>query len=268
MLPFAIAADIGGVINTASNWNNIDNFGEGLAFYGVGAASGATSQIPGFGIPLAGFINGAGNEFLYTNILTKDVTWSDLNVNDAGRIILAGGIGTASSHYGAKLGGKLANKAINSLGIESLFMKNAIEKTGQGFTGGYINGFFDEVMLRGGDLNSAIKKGFVQGGWGASFGFTFSSIEYGINRGSVEQYWAKKDLNLKSQSPFDDYYEYNFKYENGNQPNSPYYQYNPRLTPNGTIRNNWQIPMRTPTPNNTFNLWKSIYPELYYPWSR
>jgi len=267
LLPVAIAADIGSVVNVASNWNHIDNFGEGLAYYGVGAAGGATSQIPGFGIPLAGFIYGAGNEFLYTDILTEDVSWNDLDGNDASRVLLAGIIGAASSYYGAKWGGQLSDKAINGLGVESLFMKNAIEKTSQGFTGGYINGFFNEVMLRSGDVKTAAKVGFVQGGWGAAFGFTFSSAEYGLNRAGVEQYWTSKELSLKIKGPFDDYYKYHFKYENGSQPNSPYYQYNPRLTPNGTPGNNWQVPMRVPTPApyNPLNLWKTIYPELYYP---
>jgi len=164
-------------------------------------------------------------------------------------------------------GGQLSDKAINGLGVESLFMKNAIEKTSQGFTGGYFNGFFNEVMLGSGDVKTAAKKGFVQGGWGAAFGFTFSSAEYGLNRAGVEQYWTSKELSLKIKGPFDDYYEYHFKYENGSQPNSPYYQYNPRLTPNGTPGNNWQVPMRAPTPApyNPLNLWKTIYPELYYP---
>ena len=45
-LPIGIAADIGSVINVASNWNNIDNFGEGLGYYGVGAVSGAVSKFP------------------------------------------------------------------------------------------------------------------------------------------------------------------------------------------------------------------------------
>jgi RHS repeat-associated protein len=269
LLPYAIAADIGSVVNVASNWNNIDNFGEGLAYDGVGAISGAVSQIPGAGVPLSGFISGAGNEFLNTNILTDDVSWSDLDGNDAGRILFSGGIGAASSYYGAKWGGQFSDKAINGLNVESTFMKNAIEKTSQGFTGGYINGFFNEVMLGSGDVKTAFKSGFVQGGWGAAFGFTFSSVEYGLNRSGVEQYWTRKELSLKIKNPYDDYYEYNFKYENGTQPNSPYYQYNPRTTLYNTPGNNWQVPMRAPTPPpSNFNLWRTIYPELYYPWGR
>ncbi|MCK9453426.1 MAG: RHS repeat-associated core domain-containing protein [Bacteroidales bacterium] len=269
LLPFAIAADVGSIVNVASNWSSIDNFGEGLGYYGVGATSGAISQVPGFGIPLSGFIIGAGNEFLNTNILTDDVSWSDLDENVVGRILLAGGIGAASSHYGAKWGGQFADKAIEGLNVESIFLKNAIEKTFQGFTGGYINGFFSEVMIDGGNVKSAINKGFVQGGWGAAFGFTFSSVEYGLNRSGVEQYWTRKELSLKIRSPYDDYYEYNFKYEKGSQPNTPYYKYNPRTTPSNTPGNNWRPPMKAPTPSSSpFNLYKTIYPELYYPWRR
>jgi hypothetical protein len=37
----AIGAAIGGIVNVAANWKKIDNFGQGLAYFGIGAAAGA-----------------------------------------------------------------------------------------------------------------------------------------------------------------------------------------------------------------------------------
>jgi len=50
LLPLAIAADIGGTTNLLSNANNIDNFSQGLAYYGIGAAAGAISAGVGAGV--------------------------------------------------------------------------------------------------------------------------------------------------------------------------------------------------------------------------
>jgi len=53
LLPLAIAADIGGTMNLAMNANNIDNFGQGLAYYGIGAAAGAIGAGVGMGVNAA-----------------------------------------------------------------------------------------------------------------------------------------------------------------------------------------------------------------------
>jgi RHS repeat-associated protein len=47
------AAVIGGVLNVASNWKHIDNFGEGAAYFGIGAAGGWV------GLYTAGVVGGA-----------------------------------------------------------------------------------------------------------------------------------------------------------------------------------------------------------------
>ena len=41
------AALIGGIINTAANWDNIDNFGDGLCYFGVGALAGVVGAYTG-----------------------------------------------------------------------------------------------------------------------------------------------------------------------------------------------------------------------------
>lgn len=44
---FVAAAVVGGIINVATNWNNIDNIWQGLGYFGVGAVAGAASFATG-----------------------------------------------------------------------------------------------------------------------------------------------------------------------------------------------------------------------------
>ncbi len=57
-----IGAAIGGTINVLMNLNNIDNFGQGLAYFGIGAAAGALGAGVGAGVSsaMAGGSFGAG----------------------------------------------------------------------------------------------------------------------------------------------------------------------------------------------------------------
>ena len=62
-----IGAVIGGIVNVAIHWNQIDSFGEGLAAFGIGAGGGALAAATGglamgafgTGIGAGGFIGGA-----------------------------------------------------------------------------------------------------------------------------------------------------------------------------------------------------------------
>lgn len=40
-IQIAIGAVVGGVFNVVTNWDNINNFGQGLSYFGLGAAGGA-----------------------------------------------------------------------------------------------------------------------------------------------------------------------------------------------------------------------------------
>lgn len=54
-----IAVAIGGVINTVANWENIDSFGDGAAYFGIGGLAGLASV---YGTPVAGAaVLGLGN---------------------------------------------------------------------------------------------------------------------------------------------------------------------------------------------------------------
>ena len=45
-----IGALVGGIVNLATNWGHINTFGEGLAYFGIGAAAGALSAGVGLGV--------------------------------------------------------------------------------------------------------------------------------------------------------------------------------------------------------------------------
>jgi RHS repeat-associated protein len=53
LLPYAITADFGGMMNLAMNAQNIENFGQGLAYYGIGAVAGAVGAGVGAGVNAA-----------------------------------------------------------------------------------------------------------------------------------------------------------------------------------------------------------------------
>ncbi len=61
LIAVGIAALIGGTVNVATNWNNINDFGQGAAYFGVGAVAGAVSV---FGAPFGGMVAGGGNAAL------------------------------------------------------------------------------------------------------------------------------------------------------------------------------------------------------------
>ncbi len=137
---YLIGAAIGGIVNVALNWNNIDNFGDGFAYFGIGAVAGAVavgigsgtgtlaagSGSFGFNVPLgltasgilpggaaggamgftAGFIMGVGNSLVQGNrfgsSLTTGLKW--------------GGIGAAAGFaVGAISGGIRAGLLGNNL---------------------------------------------------------------------------------------------------------------------------------------------------------
>ncbi|NLA48482.1 MAG: RHS repeat-associated core domain-containing protein, partial [Bacteroidales bacterium] len=50
LLPVAIAADIGGIVNVGTHINSINNFGQFAGYYGIGAAAGAAGAGVGLGI--------------------------------------------------------------------------------------------------------------------------------------------------------------------------------------------------------------------------
>jgi hypothetical protein len=77
-----VGAVVGGVINVVAHWDQIDNFGEGLATFGVGAAGGAlmaatggaAAGVFGAGVGAGGFVGGAvaaGVGYSYGTVATS-----------------------------------------------------------------------------------------------------------------------------------------------------------------------------------------------------
>ncbi len=60
----AIGALIGGITNLASNVNNVDNIGQALGYFGIGAAAGGLAA--GIGAGIGGLVGGAGS-FSFSN---------------------------------------------------------------------------------------------------------------------------------------------------------------------------------------------------------
>ena len=160
LLPFAIAADIGGVINTASNWKNIDNFWEGTAAYLSGAGQGAMTAAWGpWGALGGGVLTGGTNDIIAqtgNGVGLKDVDW--------GRVGTGAGIGAASSiaGYGA---GKWATKHLGNAVIGKLNIRSPVASMGingiiGGGAGGYAGGFTSGFLFSGGDINTAIEAGW------------------------------------------------------------------------------------------------------------
>ena len=58
------AAIIGGIVNVATHWKNIDNFWQGLGYFGVGAVAGTVGAATGGAVAGAGFIGGAIGGFV------------------------------------------------------------------------------------------------------------------------------------------------------------------------------------------------------------
>lgn len=162
----AIGAVVGGVINVAMNWDNIDSFGEGLASFGVGAAvGGATAACGGCGgavaIAFAGgaLTGGVNNIVAQTNdeVSLGEVNWGQVGIGaGVGGISGVAGYGAgtfATNHLGGVIingTGLSANSAI-STGINGLI---------GGAAGGYAGGFTGGYLLSGGDLQAGL-----DGGW-------------------------------------------------------------------------------------------------------
>jgi len=103
LLPFAIAADVGGIINTATNWKNIDNIGEGLASYGIGATTGTLTAVnPVLGATVGGAINQGGNEIIRQTgkgIGLGDVNWGTVG----GQAVLGAAVGGVTYGVGTAI---------------------------------------------------------------------------------------------------------------------------------------------------------------------
>lgn len=137
-----IGALIGGIVNLATNWGKIDTFGEGLAYFGIGAAAGAIGAATGgatagmFGTATtlgssmasgaisgavggfsSGFVSGAGNAWMQGANLGQGLV-SGLKAGGKSALIggaLSGAVG--GIQYGKSI--TLFKKGCSKLGVDS-----------------------------------------------------------------------------------------------------------------------------------------------------
>jgi len=165
-----IGAAVGGVLNLAMNWDNIDNFWEGAAAFGIGAGAGALTAATGGatggffattgaavgGAILGGAATGATNNIIAqtgNSVGLNDVDWGQVGISSA-----VGGVsGLASYGAGTWASNNLANPLIGSLKIKGPMLSQGINGMIGGAAGGYIGGFTAGFLFSGGNINAGIE---------------------------------------------------------------------------------------------------------------
>jgi len=124
-----VGAVIGGAINLVMNINNIHSLGDGLAYFGVGAAAGALGAGVGAGVSsaLAGGSFGAG------------FVGSQAALTATSSFVSGAAIGGAGGFAGGFANG-LGNGLVNGESFGSALQKGAMEGLIGGVTGGLIGG--------------------------------------------------------------------------------------------------------------------------------
>jgi len=136
-----IGGIVGGFMNLTMNMENVDNFWQGLGYFGVGAVTGALSAGVGVGIQTAS----AGASF-----------W-------AGFVGSSQGIST-----------------ILSVGYSSSFLTGAATGFGSGFVGGFGSGFGNS-LVGGNTFGNAFTTGIKDGVYGGAIGGLTGGVFGGID---------------------------------------------------------------------------------------
>ena len=183
-----LGAAIGGVINLVTNWNNIDNFWEGLAVFGAGAGSGAlTAAFGPLGALAGGALTGATNNVIAqtgNGVAINQVNWGQVGVNS----LVGSAAGIAGYGAGQWASNHIGNIAINGLRVESPVLTGAIKGMVGGAAGGSAGGFTAGFLLNGGSVDaglqgawSGLKSGAVIGGALGAGGGYLDAKSRGIN---------------------------------------------------------------------------------------
>ncbi len=207
----AIGAVAGGLINLAVNWDNIDNFGEGLAAFGTGAlAGGLTAACGGCSAGAIAAIGvGTGALTSATNAIVAqtgngvglgDVQWGAVG-QSAFIGAIAGGASSIASSYATNT---LSSPLINNLKIASPLLSDAINGTvagaAGGFVGGGVGGFISEGTFDGAIRGSldGLKSGAIIG-LGTSVGLSYVNAKLNhINPITGKSNEVKKDFTQKT----------------------------------------------------------------------
>ena len=152
-LVWLLPALIGGVINVATNWEQIDNFGHGLSMFATGAFAGVAATFCPQSIPyISGALGGANS------ILNQGFTQGWNNI-DFSRTFDDALFGVATSVIGGQLSSKIAPH-LN--GVLSQISSPVLQQMAlQGATGSAVGFTINAGMtfVSGGDLSEAMKQG-------------------------------------------------------------------------------------------------------------
>lgn len=167
-------AIIGGTINLITNWDEFDNFWEGLASFAVGAGTGALSAATGniALIVLGGAFNSSVNNIVEQ--LNPDKKWDEIDWRTVGgQAIWGGSISLVSAGISAGID---KTNWVSDL-LDMMNLNNYFAKT---ITGSTIKG----MMVGGG--TGAVAGAFkanVTGDWRDIFGGMLNGVAYGAGAG-------------------------------------------------------------------------------------
>src|SRR5699024_1879414 len=129
------AAVVNGLVNvgTQALKGNVNNLGQGLEYFAVGAVAGAAAVVPGGGMFLAGGIQAVGNKGV--QYLNGQWDPSDINsVGDVANLTLDVGLDFVSAGAGAKLGGAIVK---NTGWFTSVTASGQFVEVGEHITAGF-----------------------------------------------------------------------------------------------------------------------------------
>lgn len=175
------AALWGGTINLISNWGNINNFGEALTAFGVGAGTGALMIVnPVLGITAGGALTGATNSAIQQLDGTNGL--NDLNWGALGKEALLG-VATSAVSYGTFKGlnaSGFAEKVTTSLGIKGNWSKAisgiSINSGITGATSGLTEGIGRGMFYN--EWDQILNRTLTGGAFGTLGGLTYGLSQY------------------------------------------------------------------------------------------
>ena len=238
---FWIPVAIGGIINTINHWDEIkdaNNFWEGLGKgVGIFVAGGANGYLTAFGGPLGTFVGGFIEEF-GSNLITGNT--EDL----LKRSLVSGG----TQYIGGKIANKvsnLANKGLTNLGLKNKLVKNVLSDVAGAIPGTFTSTTTKSYFGYGKSFKESLKDGMK-----SVPEAVLSGIGTGITKTlMVEKRAAQIEKIRQNPDIIDPYYDFQWKPSNN--------QFLPLIP---------EVPIYTPSTSPSLDLWKFVYPELYYPW--
>ena len=173
-----VGAVVGGIINVATNWDNLDDFGEGLASFGIGAATGALTAVnPALGAVVGGAFTSAGNNVIAqtgNGVGLNQVNWGQVGGQAVLGAVVGGvtyGVGSAINQTG------ITNKILDASGITNNVVRNIVGSTVNGVmvgtTAGLARGVGTGLLTGEWNVWEHTWKGAAYGGAG---GFLYGSL--------------------------------------------------------------------------------------------